>query len=86
LIYVDNEEGTTLMSHNHGDGEGLAGQERAVYTESEVIGISANHILTDADSAFEVHAKQGLFTDNMTNKSNNVSPSGIVQGPDVTNL
>jgi hypothetical protein len=86
LIYVDNEEGTTLMSHNHGDGEGLAGQERAVYTESEVIGISANHILTDADSAFEVHAKRGLFTDNITNKSNNVSPSDIVQGLDVTNL
>lgn len=86
LIYVDNEEGTTLMSHNHGDGEGLAGQERAVYTESEVVGISANHILTDAKWAFEVDASYGLFTDNMTNKKNNVSPSGIVQGPDVTNL
>ncbi len=87
LFWIDNEEGTTLMSQNHGDDEGLGGQgSRAVWVESDVVGVIANHILTSAASAFEIDAIKGLFTDNMTNQTNNISPAAIVQGPDVDNL
>ena len=86
LIRVINGEGTTLMSHNHGLGDGLDMQDSAVQVETDVAGISANHVLTDSSLAFDVDAGRGLFTDNMTNKGNSISPVTIVQGPDITNL
>lgn len=94
LISVFNGQGTTLMSHNHGSGDDLDSQDSAVFVDTDVAGISANHVLTDSDLAFEVSASptpagslpRGLFTDNMTNKNNDISPANIVQGPDITNL
>lgn len=87
LMWVENDEGTTLMSQNHGDDVVSSGEgSKSVYVNSAVVGIIANHIITIAEYAFEVHASNGLFTDNMTNKPNTVSPSSIVQGPNIVNL
>ncbi|UCF91857.1 MAG: hypothetical protein JSW39_26900 [Desulfobacterales bacterium] len=86
LIRVFNGQGTTLMSHNHGSADDLDSQDSAVFVDTDVAGISANHVLTDSRLAFDVNASRGLFTDNMTNKSNDISPVTIVQGPDITNL
>jgi hypothetical protein len=84
LMWVENDEGTTLMSQNHGDDEDLFGEDnRAVFVNSKVVGITANHIITEASHAFEVTAGNGLFTDNMTNKSNTVLVGGIEQAPNV---
>jgi hypothetical protein len=91
LIRVINREGTTLMSHNHGSDNVPIDQESAVHVETDVAGISANHVITSTELAFVVSASplippRGLFTDNMTNKSNYITPPELVQGPDITDL
>jgi hypothetical protein len=61
----------------------LSGRFDTVIVESEVVGIIANHILTDAAWAFEVDASNGLFTDNITDRPNDVQPSSIEQPPNI---
>ncbi len=88
LIWIENDDGTILISQNHGDDNASFGQSnRAVFVDSYVVGIIANHIMTVAEFAFEVKANNGLFTDNMTDKQNNISStSSIEQGPNIDNL
>lgn len=86
LIRVENQKGTTLMSENHGRDATLGGQDSAVYAGTAVAGITTNHVITAANVALEILASAGLFTDNMTNKPNNVSPATLAQGPNVQTL
>jgi len=84
--------GTTLLSLNHGDGSGLtsagdaAGNEigsAAVYVETSVASVTTNHILCDADYAFNIQTYRGLFTDNIANRSKFPSDPAVDLGPNV---
>jgi hypothetical protein len=83
--------GTTLLSLNHGDGEGLESfgnvegeglGSTAVYVETSVASVTNNHILGSANYAFTIEAERGLFTDNVTNKGNDI-PTSIDKDPNV---
>ncbi len=72
LIRIENGDGenggTTLVANNHGTDDTLSGtNSSAVYVETNIAGITDNHIHTGAVHAFEVDAAGGLFTDNITN-------------------
>jgi hypothetical protein len=77
---------TALVSHNHGSAQGFGGAATsAVLVASKVAGITANHILTDFLWAFWVAASQGLFTDNLADKTSLLT-AALQDGPDVDNL
>lgn len=96
LASVSNTEGTTLMSQNHGDDKtsSISGTNNsAIYVNSQVVCITANHVETTANRAFTVIAsgddnqhQPGLFTDNISNKPNYVFPASISSEPNITNL
>jgi hypothetical protein len=80
-----------LLSLNHGDGEGLESfgnvegeglGSTAVYVETSVASVTNNHILGSANYAFTIEAERGLFTDNVTNKGNDI-PTSIDKDPNV---
>jgi hypothetical protein len=77
------DHGTVLLGHNHGDGRGLGGQARAVYLQTTVLGASANHVVGNAVLGFEVRAREGLFTDNLTQAANQFSHPGVETPPNV---
>ena len=85
LIWLDNEGGRSLVGSNHGDGERLEGQERAVRVLASIAGVTDNHVQATSRFAFEVFAGAGLFTSNMTHPGNNVS-GGLRQPPNVETL
>ena len=85
LIWLQNPQGRSLVSSNHGDGLALSGQGRAVRLVAGVAGVTDNHVESTSQLAFEVSAGQGLFTSNMTRPGNSVAP-GLRQPPNVETL
>jgi hypothetical protein len=81
LIGVNNLSGTTLMSQNHGTAVKLPGP--AVAIGSTTVSVTDNHIITDGDFAFSIGARNGLFTDNLTNKPNFLVTPPIEQAPNI---
>ena len=87
LILSRTGKGTTLMSNNHGDDINMNRETgSSVLVESDVVGIMANHILTNAARAFRVDASTGLFTTNMTNRPNAVQAASIEVAPNIETL
>jgi hypothetical protein len=76
--------GTTLLANNHGDGRVPQGDNSAaIHVNSQVVAASDNHVLCAANYAFSILANQGLFTDNLTNRTNDLPYTGFDQGPNV---
>ncbi|RCJ29440.1 hypothetical protein A6770_22170 [Nostoc minutum NIES-26] len=91
LITIQNFQGTTLMSQNHGNGNKLnqAGFNAAVYAYSDTASITDNHIVCDSEFSFDIRVRynsdvgQGIFTDNVTNKQYYVNPNSIIYDPNI---
>jgi len=78
---------SALVAHNHGDARRLPGEgASAVRVHARSVGVLGNHVLTDTGFAFQVEAVVGLFTDNLSNRGNLISPGAIQEAPNRTNL
>lgn len=85
LIWLDNEGGRTVAGSNHGDGDRLESQRRALRVLASIAGVTDNHIQATSTVACEVFAGNGLFTSNMTHPGNDVT-GGLRQPPNVETL
>jgi hypothetical protein len=84
-VHQEGGYGTVLLSMNHCDGGGFPNEESAaVYLETTVAAVTGNHVLSDAQYAFDILAREGLYTDNIRDGELRPSPLDIAQGPDVT--
>lgn len=80
------DEGEALVANNHGDARRLTGDNTsAVRVSDRAVGITANHVRTDSTIAFHVDAAVGLFTDNLSNRPNQV-PAPVEEAPNRTNV
>ncbi len=83
-IENDSVFGTILLANNHCDGrEPQNDGSAAIHVMSRVVGVSDNHVLCAANYAFNILAVQGLFTDNIADRSNQISDPAIEKDPNL---
>ncbi len=82
LIWIGNALGTTLIGRNHAVALPPSPGLTAAWVASNVVLVSDNHVrVHESWSSFTILAKQGLYTNNVTNTNNASIPQGIIKDP-----